>query len=45
MVAHFTPTHASDRVRGVDRDLVVGGVPVLDAEVVVLELDVEVGED
>ena len=34
-----------DRVRGVDGDLVVGGVAALDAEVVVLEVDVEVGVD
>ena len=34
-----------DRVGGVDRDLVVGRVAVLDAEVVVLELDVEVRQD
>ena len=32
-------------VGGVDRDLVVGGVAVLDAEVVVVELDVEVRQD
>jgi hypothetical protein len=29
----------------VHRDLVVGGVPVLDAQVVVVQLDVEVGQD
>ena len=34
-----------DGVGGVDRDLVVGGVAVLDAQVVVLQLDVEVGQD
>src|SRR6478672_10209577 len=38
-------TVALDRVRRVDGDLVVGGVAVLDAEVVVVELDVEVRED
>src|SRR5665648_951976 len=32
-------------VRGVDRDLVVGGVPVLDRQVVVPQVDVEVGLD
>ena len=32
-------------MRRVDRDLVVGGVTVLDAEVVVFELNVEVGVD
>ena len=46
IVAHFTPTPCSlDRVGGVDGDLVLGGVAALDAEVVVLELDVEVGQD
>jgi hypothetical protein len=34
-----------DGVGGVDRDLVVGRVAALDAEVVVLELDVEIGKD
>ena len=34
-----------DRVGGVDRDLVVARVAALDAEVEVLELDVEVGKD
>ena len=34
-----------DRVRGVDRDLVRGRVAALDPEVVVLEIDVEVGQD
>src|SRR5690606_26830206 len=34
-----------DRVGGVDGDLVVGVVTVLDAEVVVLEVDVEVWVD
>ena len=34
-----------DGVRRVDRHLVVGGVAVLDAEVVVLEVDVEIGVD
>jgi hypothetical protein len=33
-----------DGVRRVDRHLVVGGVAVLDAEVVVLELDIQVGQ-
>ena len=46
IVAHLTPTPCSlDRVGRVDRDLVVRGVAALDAEVVVLELDVEVGQD
>ena len=34
-----------DGVRGVDGDLVIGGVAILHAEVVVLEVDVEVGQD
>ncbi len=34
-----------DRVGGVDRDLVLGLVPLLDREVEVQELDVEVGQD
>ena len=34
-----------DRVRGVDGHLVVGLVAVLDAEVVVVEVDVQVGQD
>ena len=34
-----------NRVGGVDGDLVVGGVAVLDAQVVVLQVDVEVGQD
>ena len=34
-----------DGVRRIDRDLVVGGVAVLDAQVVVVEIDVEVRED
>src|SRR3984957_9238214 len=34
-----------DRVRGVDCDLIVGRVAVLDAQVVVLQVDVEVGQD
>jgi hypothetical protein len=46
MVAHLTPTPCLlDGVGGVDGDLVVGGVAVLDAEVVVLQVDVEVGQD
>src|SRR5205085_11000827 len=36
---------AFDRVGGVDRHLVGGAVAVLDGEVVVLEVDVEIGED
>ena len=43
IVAHLTPTPCLlDGVRRIDRDLVVGGVAVLDAEVVVVEIDVEV---
>jgi hypothetical protein len=34
-----------DGVRGVDGDLVVGGVPVLDAQVVVVKVDVQVRVD
>ena len=34
-----------DRLGRVDRDLVVGRVAVLDAEVVIFELDVEIGQD
>src|SRR5690606_7456641 len=34
-----------DGVGGVNGDLVVGGIAVLDAEVVVLQVDVEVGKD
>ena len=46
IVAHFTPTpYSLDRVRRVDGDLVVGAVALLDAEVVVLQVDVEVGQD
>ena len=46
MVAHFTPTPCFWMAwAAVDRDLVVGRVAVLDAEVVVLERDVEVGVD
>jgi hypothetical protein len=33
-----------DRVGGVDRDLVVGLVAVLDPEVVIVEVDVEIGK-
>ena len=46
MVAHFTATpYFLVAFGGVDRDLVVGGVAVLDAEVVVVEVDVEVRQD
>jgi hypothetical protein len=45
MVAHFTATPWRLVASAVDGDLVVGGVAVLDAEVVVVELDVEVRED
>ena len=34
-----------DRLGGVDRDLVVGRVAVLDREVEVLEVDVQIGMD
>ena len=46
MVAHLTPTPCCLIAFGrVDGDLVVGRVAVLDAEVVVLQVDVEVRED
>jgi hypothetical protein len=46
IVAHLTPTpYFLDRDGRVDGDLVVGGVAVLDAEVVVLQVDVEVRQD
>ena len=46
MVAHFTPDAVSlDGVGGVDGDLVVGPVALLDAEVVVFQVDVEIGQD
>ena len=46
MVAHLTPTpYALDRLGRIDRDLVVGGVAMLDAEVVIFQLDVEIGQD
>ena len=34
-----------DRVGGVDRDLVIGVVAAFDPEVVVLQIDVEIGKD
>ena len=34
-----------DRMRRVDRDLVVGRVAILDREIVVLEIDVQIGMD
>src|SRR3546814_10581050 len=34
-----------DRVGGIDGDLVVGLVALLDAQVVIFEVDVEIGED
>src|SRR3546814_13263780 len=34
-----------DRVRGIDGYLVVGAVAFLDAEVVIVKVDVEIGED
>jgi hypothetical protein len=34
-----------DRVGGIDRDLIVGRITALDPEVVVLQIDVEVGQD
>ena len=37
--------HALDRFRRIDRHLVVGLVAVLDAEVVIFQLDVEIGQD
>ena len=36
---------ALDRLGGVDRDLVVGAVPLGDGQVVVVQVDVEVGQD
>src|SRR6202044_3679210 len=36
-------THRLDRLCGVDRDLVVGRVAVFDREIVVLEVDVQIG--
>ena len=46
MVAHFTPDAVLlDCVRGINRHLVVRCVSVLDAEVVVLELNIEVRQD
>jgi hypothetical protein len=46
MVAHLTPTPCFlIAFGGVDGDLVVGGVAVLDAQVVVFQVDVEVGQD
>jgi len=43
MVAHFTPTpYCLMAVGGFDGDLVVGLVAIFDAEVVILQLDVEV---
>ena len=34
-----------DGLGRVDRDLIVGGVPVLDREVVIMQVDVEIGQD
>ena len=46
MVAHFTATPTSlGLVGGVDGDLVVGLVALLDAEIVIEQLDVEIGMD
>ena len=46
IVAHFTPDAVPlDGVRRVDRHLVVGGVPVLHGQVVIVELDIQVGQD
>ena len=46
IVAHLTPTpYLLDRVGGIDRHLVVGRVAVLDAEVEVVQVDVEIGVD
>ena len=45
MVAHFTPTpYLLDGVGRVDRHLVVGRVAVLDAEVVIFQVEVEIGD-
>ena len=46
MVAHFTATpYCCVALAEVDRHLVVGLVAILDAEVVVLQVDVEIGKD
>ena len=46
IVAHLTPTPCLlDRLGRLDRDLVVGLVAVLDAEVVIEQVDVEIGQD
>ena len=46
IVAHLTPTPCClDRVRGIDRDLVLGRVAAFDPEIEVLQLDVDVGQD
>jgi hypothetical protein len=46
MVAHFTPTPwLLDGVGRVDRHLIVGGVTVLHAQVVVVQLKVQIRED
>src|SRR3546814_10177684 len=34
-----------DRVRGIDGDLVVGAVALLDTKVVIMKVDVEIGKD
>ncbi|MND57083.1 hypothetical protein D3C80_482050 [compost metagenome] len=34
-----------DRVGGVDRHLVVGGVAVLDREIVIFDVEIEIGQD
>ncbi|CAB4566839.1 unannotated protein [freshwater metagenome] len=34
-----------DRIRRIDRHLVVRGITMLDTEVVILEVDIEIGQD
>ncbi len=43
--ALYAHTVFLDRIRRVDRHLVVGGVAVLDAQVVIVQADVEIGKD
>ncbi len=46
IVAHLTPTpRFLDRIRRVDGDMIVCRVPVLHREVVIFEIDVEIGQN
>ena len=46
IVAHLTPTpYLLDRVGCIDGDLVVGAVALFDPEVVVFQVDIEIGQD